>query len=287
MILIKTSVRRPLSVLTILVLMSSLLFCPAFAEQSSWDCPKCGRTGNTGNFCGTCSHPSPAPASEATPTPRSVKAGDVVCFGRYEQDNNSENGREAIEWIVLDVDGKNNKALLLSRYGLRGKPYNTKSTDITWEKCTLRSWLNDTFFSSVFSGKEQAAILTTKVDNSSSQGYSDWEAENGKNTQDKLFLLSYKEAKRYLDAELSINRIILKSRVEPTAYAVAQGAFVSSKSQTEDGKAAGMWWLRSPGNFQVSAAYVNHNGLLDYDTVDDTRVTVRPALWIDLESGII
>ncbi len=277
MILRRTPVQKLLSVLTILALMGAMLPLQASAEQVSWTCPECGRTGNTGNFCGNC----------AQPKPKEIKVGDIVTFGRYEQDNNSENGREAIEWIVLDVDKKNNKALLLSRYGLRGKPYNTKCMDITWEKCTLRSWLNDTFFPSAFSEKEQAAVLTTKVDNSSLQGYSGWEAEGGKDTQDKLFLLSCREAKQCIDTELNTSRKTIKTRVSPTAYAAAQGAFISSTSQTEDGKAAGMWWLRSPGNFQLSAAYVNHNGLLDYDTVDDTRVVVRPALWIDLKSGSV
>lgn len=31
----------------------------SFAEHSTWDCPECGRTGNTGNFCGECAHPAP------------------------------------------------------------------------------------------------------------------------------------------------------------------------------------------------------------------------------------
>lgn len=31
----------------------------AYGEHSVWDCPGCGRTGNTGNYCGTCAHPAP------------------------------------------------------------------------------------------------------------------------------------------------------------------------------------------------------------------------------------
>ena len=41
-----------------------------------------------------------------------IAAGDTVVFGRYEQDNNMENGPEPIEWIVLNVD--DGKALLLT-----------------------------------------------------------------------------------------------------------------------------------------------------------------------------
>ncbi len=28
-------------------------------EQETWDCPVCGRTGNTNSYCGTCGHPAP------------------------------------------------------------------------------------------------------------------------------------------------------------------------------------------------------------------------------------
>ena len=48
--------------------------------------------------------------------------GNIVAFGRYEQDNDLTNGPEPIEWIVLDVvDGEKTKALLLSKYGLDAK----------------------------------------------------------------------------------------------------------------------------------------------------------------------
>ena len=204
----------------------------------------------------------------------------IIRFGRYEQDNNSENGRETIEWIVLDVDEKNNKALLLSRYGLSNKPYNDTYTDVTWEKCTLRGWLNDKFLNSVFTEKEQAAILTTKVDNSASQGY--WKTNGGNNTKDKIFLLSYVEASRYLGV-ISENANNTKARVAPTAYAMAQGAWISDSDKTEDGKPAGWWWLRSPGSIQSRAAVVGGDGLLN-DLALDGGIVIRPALWIDLES---
>lgn len=36
-----------------------LLSSYSFAENYAWDCPECGRTGNTGNYCGGCAHPAP------------------------------------------------------------------------------------------------------------------------------------------------------------------------------------------------------------------------------------
>ncbi len=272
MILRRTPVQRLLSVLTILALMGTMLPLQASAEQVSWTCPECGRTGNTGNFCGNC----------AQPKPKEIKVGDIVSFGRYEQDNNSENGREAIEWIVLDVDKKNNKALLLSRYGLSNKPYHTKETDVTWETCSLRKWLNDKFMKSVFSEKEQGAILATQVDNGSSQGYSEWNTKGGENTEDKLFLLSCAEADRYLGVTYD-SYSNTKARVAPTEYAVAQGAWKNNAAETDEGKAAGWWWLRSPGPSQSHAAIVLSEGALMFSCVNWDGYVVRPALWINLE----
>ena len=103
--------------------------------------------------------------------------GSIVTFGRYEQDGDKENGPEEIEWVVLDV--QDGKALLLSKYGLEAKPYNTEYTEVTWETCTLRAWLNSDFLNKSFSTEEQSAILTTEVDNSGAQGYSKWNNSAG------------------------------------------------------------------------------------------------------------
>ena len=209
--------------------------------------------------------------------------GSIVTFGQYEQDNNIDNGPEAIEWLVLDV--QNGKSLLLSRYGLDAKPYNTEYKDITWEECSLRAWLNNDFLKSAFTPEEQSAILLTAVDNSKSQGYSGWNTNGGNNTQDHLFLLSYAEAKKYLgvtDDDSNYTRF----RVAPTAYAKAQGAHTSDDNKTADGETAGWWWLRSPGLPRTSAAYFTDDGLLDDRRVDIGPVVVRPAFWLNLESDI-
>lgn len=118
-----------------------------------------------------------------------------------------------IEWLVLARDG--NKALLISRYWLDAQPYNTDHTSVTWETCTLRTWLNVTFYNKAFSSDEQAAILTTSVDNGKNQGYSKWSTSGGNNTEDKVFLLSYAEANKYFGVTYD-NISNTKSRVAPT-----------------------------------------------------------------------
>ena len=208
--------------------------------------------------------------------------GSIVTFGRYEQDGDKENGPEEIEWVVLDV--QDGKALLLSKYGLEAKPYNTEYTDVTWETCTLRAWLNSDFLNKAFSAEEQSAILTTTVDNSSSQGYNDLNSIDGNNTQDKIFLLSYAEANRYLSVKYwkEDDGNNTKSRVAPTDYAIETGAYSTDNYQTADGKPAGWWWLRMPGLSNFDAPYVHNGGSLYYEAVFRDYGVVRPAFWLNL-----
>ena len=211
--------------------------------------------------------------------------GDIVTLGSYPQGANGE--VKPIEWIVLEK--QDNKALLISRYGLDAKPYNTEYTNITWENCTLRKWLNGEFLNKAFTAKEQTGILTTAVDNSAAQGYSDWSTSGGNNTQDKVFLLSFAEANKYFgvryyeEAGAGDN---VKARVQPTAYAIAQGAWTNIDYKTESGEPAGFWWLRSPGGSRSYAAFVYAGGSLSSSYVDYVLHVVRPALWVDLKSGI-
>lgn len=206
--------------------------------------------------------------------------GNYVTFGTYPQ-TKAGNDATPIEWLVLARDG--NKALLISRYALDAQPYNKDYTSVTWETCTLRKWLNGTFYNKAFSSAEQAAILTTNVDNSKNQCYSGWSTSGGNNTQDKVFLLSYAEANKYFGVPYG-NSSNTKSRVAQTAYAIAHGTWASSSNKTADGTDAGWWWLRSPGNYQDFAAVVDTDGSLRNITVNYVSGSVRPALWVNIEA---
>lgn len=200
----------------------------------------------------------------------SLDTQGIVTFGSYEQDNNPENGSEPIEWFVLEQ--KDGKTLLVSRFGLDSLPYHDSDGDVTWEKCSLRSWLNNVFLQSAFTVDEQASIQFTMVDNSASQG-NDMSISSA-DTQDKVFLLSYSEAfaKYFLTNE---------SRMcAPTDYAVARGAFTSSASLT-NGRPAGSWWLRSPVDTLMNALVVDFDGSQLFSNIHFCNQTVRPAVWVD------
>lgn len=206
-------------------------------------------------------------------------AGDYVIFGHYPQTADGTDSTP-IEWLVLDFDEADNRILLISRYGLDTKLYHPEYIFMTWEECELRGWLNGEFMDCAFSADEQAAILTTDVDNSDDQGYGEWNTSGGNNTQDRIFLLSYAEAKKYFKVSKE-NYFNVKARTTPTAYALQAGAYTSS-DKTADGAAAGAWWLRSPGAHRDSAAEVVTDGSLESTSVITDCVCVRPAMWIDV-----
>ena len=193
--------------------------------------------------------------------------GDTVFLGTYEQDNNTSNGKEDIAWLVLEV--KDGKALVVSKYALDCKQYNTSNTDVTWETCTLRKWLNNDFINAAFSSYEKAMIPTVTV---SADKNPDYSANPGNATQDQVFLLSITEANKYFNSTGA-------RQCEPTDYAVANGAW-----ESDSGNFC-WWWLRSPGVTQDSATYVYSGGdvIESGNAVDIGTSAVRPALWISLK----
>ena len=196
-----------------------------------------------------------------------AKPGDTVFLGTYEQDNNTSNGKEDIAWLVLEV--KDGKALVVSKYALDCKQYNTSNTIVTWETCTLRKWLNTDFINSAFSSDEKAKIPTVTVSADKKHGHS---ANPGNATQDQVFLLSITEANKYFNSNGA-------RQCEPTDYAVANGS-----SESNSGNFC-RWWLRSPGSTQDSAAYVFSGGgvIESGNDVDIGTSAVRPAMWISLK----
>ena len=197
---------------------------------------------------------------------RSATIGSYVIIGSYEQDNNLGNGKEAIEWLVLDV--QDGMALVVSKYALDSKQFHKIRTEITWENCSLREWLNDDFVNNAFDEEEETLILTTNLP---AQKNSTNNISPGKGTQDQVFLLSEAGANQYFAN--TDERVC-----EATAYAKAQGLTVDSKQRAT-------WWLRTPGLGQRMACYVYRDGYLDEDGSHvDTEYAVRPAMWIDLNA---
>ena len=203
-----------------------------------------------------------------------VSAGQVITFGAYEQDGNSSNGKEPIEWIVLNVNG--NKALVISKYVLDLVPYYREGVDdshiVTWSNSYLRYWMNNDFMNSAFSSQEQARIALTTIENPNpcdfyalKGKYSHYYDNYTASTQDRIFALSYKEVTAYMGVgQLTGSYWGYASPMlmtEATPYTLRD--FLWNKDLTSDyyntnfggtnypvaniGKSGYPWWLRSSG----------------------------------------
>ena len=207
-----------------------------------------------------------------------AKVGDLVTFGSYEQDNVATNGQEAIEWIVLDKKS-DGSLLLISRFGLDAMPYHEKLGPFSWDMSSIRRFLNGTFYNTAFSASEKEKVLTTTVVNEDNFF---WGTKGGSNTNDKVFLLSSDEAKKYfVDDSGKYDGGDSSARAcTLTAYAISRGGEASYGTKWWSDNC--WYWLRSPGQYSNYAAYVYRNGYVsfDYDGIDPDTGVVRPAIWV-------
>ncbi len=190
-----------------------------------------------------------------------AEVGSSVIYGSYEQDNNDDNGKEAIEWLVLAREG--DRVLLLSRYGLDNQKFNSSGEGVTWEDCSLREWLNGTFINEAFSSEAQNSILSSTVSEDDNSGNS---------TTDKVFLLSIKEAEEYLESDTD-------RQCQGTTYWKNQ----AGNSAYGDARRNCWWWLRSPGKSSSYASYVYNDGHILKNGLESSSRAVRPAMWINIK----
>ncbi len=222
-----------------------------------------------------------------------VTKWDCIYFGSYNQTVKEWN-KEPIKWRVLSVDG--NDAFFVADKNLDCKSYNETLDDVTWETCTLRSWLNgygadsngngvdyatDNFIDEAFTEEEQAAINTTTVINNDNPSYG---TDGGNNTEDKVYLLSIEEA---TDAEYGFDSefdVTSKTReVKNTDYAKINGVLGGCSIYDE----CGYWWLRSPGRHLMNASHLTESGWGFYSQyVDGDNYGIRPVLHIDMSSSV-
>ena len=193
------------------------------------------------------------------------KIGEAIEFGNYPQDKDGT--EKPIEWIVMKNEG--NQVLLLSKYVLDAKPYYEEVEEVTWETSDIRQWLNNEFYTTAFNKAEKAKIQTSLIKN---EDNSENGTSGGNDTEDKVFLLSEKEAETLFSND--------EERIaKATEYAEKSGVYVNEEK-------AVLWWLRSPGCSRDYAAEVSYYGWINRSgcDVNSYDVGVRPALHLNFQS---
>ena len=248
------------------------------------------------------STPSP---SGSVHNPRLNADGSVtystVYFGNYWQNDTDGDGfsyegsdnKEPIQWRVLSVNGDD--LYLLSDKLIECAPYNMYEEDVTWEICSMRSWLNGygtssnidgldfttyNFIDYAFNSTEKNAIKTTHLVN---EDNSIWKTEGGNDTNDKLFLLS--------EADIKNTAYGFSSNYGKDPIRKAKSTLYTDCNRADgwDGERVCWWWLRSPGANAGIALIVDDDGCCHDNYENELSgffYTVRPALHLSSSSKL-
>ncbi|MCR5307942.1 MAG: DUF6273 domain-containing protein [bacterium] len=190
---------------------------------------------------------------------------------------------DPVEWDILEEsDGK---ALIFANLILDSQEFHPSHEYDTYdhnggnghtnnyELSNIRKFLNETFYKASFNDLQKTIIETTLVDNSVNTTQSSENSYVCNNTNDKLFLLSYKE----ITEKYFTNSSDAKAHI--TEYAKSQGLNIINHLSSE----WGYYWLRSPiDNLPIRNNYVSFSGSTGSTNDDKCALGVRPACWIKL-----
>ena len=220
------------------------------------------------------------------PNDSNVDIMDTVIFGNYSRNDIAS---QPIEWIVLEKDSVNSKALLLSKYILDFKPFEDRYSldeynnisDLSWENSSIRIFLNNVFYNKAFDNIEKAKILSTYVVNAPNEKYG---TSSGSDTFDNVFLLSIDEVKKCFAIE-NTDVPIKKAISGYMEYAVSGKEEDLNRSHDHNGMEkkykSETYWLRSAGKWQ-KIADINYNGIFGISGIEAFKEHgIRPAIWVN------
>ena len=306
--------RRIITIGIILSLALSVFPC-SMGEQATWDCPECGRKGNTGNYCGSCAHPAPwneastvsdsnitETVSNSMSTPKiwdCPGCGIIGIIGNYceecfypapwiEQEANIARNIQHRIWIYHAVG----QVVTFGHYEQDNDASNG-TEEIEWIVLKYNQQTHNSLLVSRY-GLDTMPFDTSINENDGhlweSCTLNTWLNNEFKNdafslTEQSAIVLSDNADGVYYPDRVVQNPIFILSSAEmrneimlctPTDYAIAKGAYNANRL---NGSHYGWWWLRNDGQ-----KYVNHTGIIIDGDPSMINVAVRPAIWLNLEA---
>jgi hypothetical protein len=212
---------------------------------------------------------SPVPIAAVSTQNPAAPIGRVIQFGKY-------------DWLVLGYN--RGLTMVISKDILQSNtPYNTEQTNVTWESCSLRKWLNNEFYGT-FTQEERAKIITAANRNPDNK----WKGTSGgADTRDFIFVMCVNEVVKYFgdSGDWMANRKKDYNGQLNNNYSVLHDQFNAARIAKYNGNEA-WWWLRTPGRNAGMAVCVASDGSID---LSGTRVKsagssggVRPSLWLNI-----
>ena len=221
-----------------------------------------------------------------------------INFGTYPQAK--QVGKAAgfnapIRWKVINVDEKNNTALVVSMYSLDHMKFYGDEKESSWKDSSIRKWLNNDFYNIAFNDEEKKQIKSTALNNKNVEGI---RVRQGDDTTDKIFLLS---ADEFIKLALGDTYSFIN-----TNYAEAKYKKDNSNKNLDETKnnyhfgrnknkrSERSFWLRNNGIEDKYVMFVDFNKdiyaednsgkYIDYTGISglENGLYVRPAMNIDI-----
>jgi hypothetical protein len=189
---------------------------------------------------------------------------------------------EPITWNVLSNEGStysliSNKLLdsqtYYKDYSIRNIDGNNVAAN-NYKHSDIRSWLNNEFYQTAFA-LNNAAIKTVSVDNSSTSADVNINGYLCENTNDKIYLPSYKDV-----TNANYGFTSDESReAKTTDYARVRGSWYNKKQA--DYQFNGTYWTRTPSaTYSYCAWNVNSSGFMSEYAIDGQSHSVRPCITV-------
>ncbi len=200
--------------------------------------------------------------------PRTINRGDIVSFGFYDQDGNAENGSEAIEWIVLEVE--EDRVLLISRYILDAARFANPARSTNYAGSDIRNWLNNDFKESAFSSAQQEVLLSFTVDPGKNESHP--AVGQGQAVEDKVGILSIEQIYHYFPG-------FSDRQCRATERAADNGVFRA-------GNGFSPWWTCTMGANSIQATLARSDGDINFDGRDLSLGTfgARPVICLSRDA---
>lgn len=203
--------------------------------------------------------------------------GDSIKFGTYKQDGDVNKPALPIEWTIIKKE--KDRVLLLSKYILDTKPFNSGLYEVDWMTCSLRSWMECTFTNTAFTDKERELVL------------------------DSPFILSLQEVYTYLgekpegeDYYINLDKAVKCQLTDYAAFRYIEERINSGEDEdtarsvyNDEIKAKGnycVYWLSTMTADRRYPVIVHTDGFINVRNmiapVDLRFCGVRPAVWVRL-----
>ncbi len=250
------------------------MICPRWKEDDTQNREMCPN-------CGTPIRPIPVPPL------------GKIKFGKY-------------DWFVLDK--RDDKMLIITEKVIKKLPYHHEETEITWETCDMRTYLNNEFYHS-FDKTDRKRIIEVINENPDNPWYG---TRGGNPTNDRIFLLSIDEVIKYFGDSGQLKTRYMYPNCEwckDEFLPWLDDEYNINRRAVDDEGIVCFWRLRSPGSNQCSVATVDgfvgdefDHGVINIGNADllveghfvqtgcgylskgipgqQTMNGVRPALWL-------